>query len=207
MPDLSNYSPALLCLPVISALIGWVTNYIAIKMLFHPRQPIHLGLFTLQGILPRRQADIAAQLGRIVATDLLSSDDLIDRLTDGHSRELYLQFVDAEADKFIRQKLYPSVPLSRIFLRSRTINELKSMMVQELLDSLPELIKRLTDPETGSLDIQQLVEERVLGFSTDRLEKLLHDVLAKEFRFIELLGAILGFIIGSLQMLWIILVL
>ncbi len=203
MTDIAPYSIALFSLPFISALIGWLTNYLAIKMLFHPRQPIRMFFFTMQGILPRRQADIAVQLGRIVATDLLSSEDMIDRLTDANSRSVYREFVDAEAEKFIEQKLYPSVPLSRIFLRTKTVNRLKESLVDELLENLPELVNRLTDPDTGSLDIQVMVETQVRGFSTDRLEAMLHDILAKEFRFIEVLGAVLGFIIGTIQMLWI----
>lgn len=203
MIDFSAYPFALLSLPIISALIGWLTNYIAIKMLFHPRQPVRLGLFTLQGILPRRQADIALQLGRIVATDLLSSQDLVARLTNDTSRAVYRDFVDAEAEKFIHQKLYPSVPLSRLFLRTKTLARLKESLVEELLEKLPDMIARLTAPDTGSLDIQHMVETQVLAFSTDRLEKMLHEILAKEFRFIEVLGAVLGFIIGCVQMLWI----
>lgn len=203
MIDFNDYPLALLSLPFISGLIGWLTNYIAIKMLFHPRQPVRLGLFTLQGILPRRQADIALQLGKIVATDLLSSEDLVDRLTNDTSREVYREFVDAEAEKFIHRKLYPSVPLSRLFLRTKTLRHLKESLVEELLDKLPDMIGRLTAPDTGSLDIQHMVEAQVLAFSTDRLEKMLHEILAKEFRFIEVLGAVLGFIIGAVQMLWI----
>lgn len=203
MPTIEQYPIALFSLPLISALIGWLTNYIAIKMLFHPRRPLNLGLFTVQGILPRRQADIAVQLGRIVATDLLSSEDLVARLTNDNSRAVYRDFVDAEAEKFIVKKLYPSIPLSRVFLRTKTIARLKESLVDELLDKLPDMIARLTEPETGSLDIQQMVEAQVLAFSTDRLEKMLHEILSKEFRFIEVLGAVLGFVIGCIQMLWI----
>lgn len=194
---------ALLSLPLISALIGWVTNYVAIKMLFHPRKPLKLGFFTVQGILPRRQADIAIKLGRIVATDLLSSEQLINRLTNENSRAVYQDFIDTQAETFIHDKLFTSVPLAKMFLRPKRVEKLKAALVVEIIDNLPQLVERLTNQNNGALDVQQLVEEQVRGFSTDRLEKLLHDILAKEFRFIEALGAILGFLIGIVQMLWI----
>lgn len=190
----------LLSLPLITALIGWVTNYIAIKLLFHPRQPTRLLFFTLQGILPRRQPDIAIQLGRIVATDLLSSDDMIERLTNQRSQAIYTAFIDRESEHFIQKKLYKAIPISRLLLRSKTLAKLKTAFAEELIEQLPELVKQLTHAETGTLDVQQLVEDRVRAFPTDRLEKILFDILAKEFRFIELLGAVLGFIIGLLQL-------
>lgn len=200
MNDSSPISIAIYSLPLITALIGWVTNYIAIKMLFHPRNPVNILGYKLQGILPRRQPEIAVQLGRIVATDLLSSEDLINQLTNEHSRSIYAGFIDVQSEHFIREKLHRAVPVSRLLLRSKTLEKLKTAFAEELLEQLPTLIERLTRPKDGSLDVQQLVEARVRDFSTDRLEKILYDILAKEFRFVELLGAILGFIIGVLQL-------
>lgn len=205
MTTINQFSIAILLLPLITALIGWVTNYIAIKMLFHPRKPVKILFFTIQGILPRRQPDIAVQLGRIVATDLLSSKDLVTQLTNQDSKSVYKTFVDTQSEQFIREKLQKAAPVSRLLLRSKTLVKLKAAFVDELMVQLPALIEHLTEPEQGSLDIQQLVEDRVREFSTDRLEKILYDILAKEFRFIEILGAILGFIIGTLQLVFILL--
>lgn len=205
MNDINQFSIAIFSLPIITALIGWVTNYIAIKMLFHPRKPTKFLFFTVQGILPRRQPDIAVQLGRIVATDLLSSDDLIEQLTNERSRSVYQAFIDVQSEKFIREKLHRAIPVSRLLLRSKTLVKLKAAFADELIEQLPNLITRLTTPKAGSLDVQQLVEDRVRAFSTDKLEKMLYDILAKEFRFIEILGAVLGFIIGALQLAFILL--
>lgn len=200
MTDFDEFSIAIFSLPLITALIGWVTNYIAIKMLFHPRNPRKVMFFTLQGILPRRQADIAVQLGRIVGTELLSSEDLIEQLTNERSRAVYNEFIDKQSEKFIRDRLHKVVPISGLLLRSTALAKLKAAFADELIEQLPSLVENLTTPKAGALDIQQLVEDRVRAFSTDRLEKILYDILANEFRFIEILGAVLGFIIGALQL-------
>ncbi|GAB1263067.1 DUF445 domain-containing protein [Aurantivibrio plasticivorans] len=202
---LEQYSFALFSLPFITALIGWITNFIAIKMLFHPRRPVKVLGYTVQGILPRRQPDIATQLGVIVATDLLSSNDLSLQLTNDKSRKIHEVFIDNHTERFIREKLGKAVPVSNFLLRSRTLTKLKATFADELMVQLPELVEKLTQSNSGALDVRTLVEDRVKSFSTDRLEKMLYDILAKEFRFIELLGAVLGFIIGSLQLLFIIL--
>lgn len=206
MSGFDEYSIAIFSLPLITALIGWVTNFIAIKMLFHPRIPIKLLFFTVQGILPRRQSDIAVQLGGIVATDLLSSEDLIEQLTNEKSRSVYNTFIDSQSEKFIRDKLRKAVPVSSLLLRSSALAKLKLAFADELIEQLPALVTNLTTPKSGALDIQQLVEDRVRAFSTDRLEKMLYDILAKEFRFIEILGGVLGFLIGALQLIFILVV-
>ena len=66
----------LFLLPIIAATIGWFTNFIAVKMLFHPRKPLKIGFITMHGIFPKRQLEIANSVGRMVANDLLSSKDI-----------------------------------------------------------------------------------------------------------------------------------
>ena len=52
-------------LPFIGALIGWFTNYIAIKMLFHPRDEVRIFFIPIQGVFPRRQKDLPANSARL----------------------------------------------------------------------------------------------------------------------------------------------
>lgn len=78
---------ALLTLPLISALIGYITNVVAIRLLFWPQQPINFGFFKLQGVLPKRQADIAASVGELVEERLLSLDEVIDQVNTPEVRE------------------------------------------------------------------------------------------------------------------------
>ncbi len=66
----------LLLIPFISAFIGWFTNWIAIKMLFHPRHPKKILGVTLHGIFPKRQAVFAEKLGKMVSEELLSFEDI-----------------------------------------------------------------------------------------------------------------------------------
>ena len=51
----------------------------------------------------------------------------------------------------------------------------------------------------SQLDLEKIVTEKVYGFSSDKLEAILNQIMTKEFKFIEIIGAILGFIIGIVQ--------
>ena len=66
----------ILSIPLISAFIGWFTNWIAIKMLFHPRLPVKVLGLTFQGIFPKRQRQFAEKLGKLVSEELLSFKDI-----------------------------------------------------------------------------------------------------------------------------------
>ncbi|MFL0555888.1 DUF445 family protein [Paenibacillus barengoltzii] len=63
----------------VAAFVGGVTNHFAIKMLFHPRKPIHIGKFHVPftpGLIPKRRDDIAASLGQVVAEYLVTAEGL-----------------------------------------------------------------------------------------------------------------------------------
>lgn len=65
--------------PLIGAGIGYVTNWIAVKMLFRPLKPIQIGKFTLPftpGIIPKNKPRLADAIGTTISKDLLTDEDL-----------------------------------------------------------------------------------------------------------------------------------
>ena len=72
--------------PMIGALIGYCTNYIAVKMLFHPYKEVKLFGLTLPftpGVIPKNKPRLARAIGRAVADVLLTKEDLTGLITDG----------------------------------------------------------------------------------------------------------------------------
>ena len=65
-----------LIFPVVGALVGWFTNWLAIRMLFRPRQPARFLGWTFQGVIPRRHAQLADRIAETVENSLLTPEDL-----------------------------------------------------------------------------------------------------------------------------------
>jgi len=185
-------------LPFIAALIGWFTNFIAVKMLFHPREPINLLFFKVQGIFPKRQKVLAEKLGNMVANDLFSVDDLINQIKSTDDSQVMV-LVESKIDDFINKKLSTSMPMLAMFLNDDLKNKIKDALLGEISQVLPEIIENYGEQLKKSVDIKGIVTEKVLQFSTDKLEGILYSIMKKEFLFIEILGAVLGFLIGIIQ--------
>lgn len=189
----------LLLIPVISAFIGWVTNWVAIKMLFHPKQPVKVLGITFQGIFPKRQDQFAVKLGKLVSEQLLSFSDIESKLTNPANLQKMMPMVEQKIDDFLRIRLADTMPMISMFIGDKTIEKLKTAITNELESLFPALIKNYTSSLRQELDLEQIVTEKVKNFSSDQLEDILYQVMAREFRFVEIIGGVLGFLIGLLQ--------
>lgn len=86
----------LLLIVGIGAGIGWVTNYVAIKMLFRPYKEINLGLFKIQGLLPKRKHEIGESIAEVIQTELVSLQEILKSLDGEKLEKEMLQGVDFE---------------------------------------------------------------------------------------------------------------
>jgi len=186
-------------IPLISAFIGYITNLLAIKMLFHPRNPIKFPGFTLQGIFPKRQKQFAEKLGKLVSQELLSFEDIENQLTKSENLEKLSPLIESHLDHFLRNKLASEMPMISAFIGEKTIIKLKAVFLEELSALFPALMKQYSTQLKNDLDLEQIVVTKVASFSTDKLESLLLQIMSKEFRFVEIIGGVVGFLIGLVQ--------
>ena len=68
--------------PIVCAFIGWLTNYIAVKMLFYPKKPIRILGVRFQGVFPKRQQALAHNIGEMVQNELISHADITNIMQD-----------------------------------------------------------------------------------------------------------------------------
>lgn len=189
----------LILIPIISAFIGWFTNWIAIKMLFHPREPKRVLGFTFQGIFPKRQRQFAEKLGQLVSRELLSFDDIAGKIANPANLDKLLPQIESHLDDILRRKLNDEFPVISMFIGDGTITKLKAMFMVEMKVLLPGLMDKYVQNLRNELDLEKIVVEKVTGFSSDKMESILNQIMSKEFRFVEIIGGVLGFIIGLLQ--------
>ena len=189
----------LLIIPVISAFIGWVTNWVAIKMLFHPRVPRKILGITFQGIFPKRQQQFAEKLGKLVSNEFLSFTDIEEKISSPENLKKVMPLIEQHIDEFLRHKLSDEMPVISMFIGDKTINKMKGAFMKELQLIFPQLMKQFAGNLKTELDLEHIVINKVSNFSSDKLEELLYQIMSKEFRFVEIIGAVIGFIIGIVQ--------
>ncbi len=186
--------------PLIAAFTGWFTTWIAFYMLFHPRKAINVFGIKIQGIFPKRQHAFAAKLGAVVANELLHFDEIADKIKDPKELEKVMPSIEKHIDVFLNVRLKEKLPVISMFVGQGMLEKIKEGLIEEINLMLPEVIGNYADSLAEKIDVQKMVTDKVNNFSSDKLEEVLLAVMKKEFRFIELIGGVFGFLIGLIQM-------
>lgn len=189
----------LLLIVGIGAGIGWVTNYVAIKMLFRPYKEINLGLFKIQGLLPKRKHEIGESIAEVIQTELVSLQEILKSL-DGEKLEKEMSVV---IDKILEEKLQSEItrnfPMLAMFLSSEMLEKIKSVIKNSILENKDNIVEMFSNYLKENVDFKGIIVKNVDAFSLEKLEEVTYTLAAREFKHIEVIGAILGAIIGFVQ--------
>ncbi|MBK8975838.1 MAG: DUF445 family protein [Planctomycetes bacterium] len=188
-----------IAVPLIGGLIGYVTNRIAVKMIFRPIRPRRFLGLRIQGLIGRRQPELARSIGAVVSDHLVNHEDVIRSFAKVDLESLLADVLERGMAKKVAD--LRNLPLIGGFLTEERITELRHAIVREILKQKEVLIEKLEEAVEQGLDIEEMVRHKVEAFPVAKLEQLVLQVASKELRAIEILGGVLGLLIGVAQVL------
>jgi uncharacterized membrane protein YheB (UPF0754 family) len=187
--------------PFFSLFIGWFASWLGIKILFHPHEPKRIFGIRFHGIFPKRQKEFAQKAGKLAGAGFLSVADIEKKVSDPENLKKIMTMIESNVDYFIRVKLKTEMPILSTFIGDKTIISLKTVFMKEIEILFPQVMLEVATNVKTELDIENIVVKKIRGLSPDRLEKTLQEIMSKEFRMVKIMGAIIGFIIGVVQLL------
>jgi len=184
--------------PFLAAIIGWVTNYFAIKMLFRPRIEQNFYLFKLHGVFPKRQQELGYRLGRVVSRELFSMSEIKDKIDNEEIRGQVKAAILVELEAYLVDYTKTN-KLVAMFVNEKMIDNLKGTVSAKLDEMIPKMLGQFSS-KLEEIDVETIIAQKIHNFSHERLEQLLMSIINKELKLIEILGGVLGFLVGLLQL-------
>jgi uncharacterized membrane protein YheB (UPF0754 family) len=193
VPDLWTW----LTIPAIGGLIGWSTNWLAVKMIFRPIKPRRVLGIRVQGLVGRRQQELATAIGRVVGNHLVEHKDVVKSL----NKLDFAGILGGVLDKGLGPKIQElrGLPLIGGFLTEERVRDLRNSIVDGIMKHKEQVLDEVERGLAKGLDVPALVEKKVAAFAVEKLESLILEVAARELRAIEVLGGVLGVLIGLAQ--------
>ena len=142
----------LLVMILISGAIGWITNWVAIKMLFRPHREINFGLFKIQGLIPKRKAEIGSGIANIIQNELISVKDVISNIDREEFSKRLNKLIDEVLNKNLKKKVKEKFPFLQVFFTDK--------VAKDIGNAIKMLFRPHKEINFGLFKIQGLIPKR-----------------------------------------------
>jgi uncharacterized membrane protein YheB (UPF0754 family) len=188
-----------LSIPVVSALVGWITNIVAINMTFYPIKYKGVRPFGWQGIIPSKAKKMAETAVELWTTKLLDIGTQFSKIKPNKVAEEMAPSIDHLSKQIIDEVM--EAKLAKIW--EQTPQAIRQNIYDKVSENLPNIVEEMME-DVGSnfsnlLDLKSLAVSALVQNKT-LLNQMFLTCGAAEFKFIKKSGLYFGFLFGLIQM-------
>ena len=186
-------------LPIGGVVVGYLTNAIALRVIFEPINPHKIGPFTVQGLFLRRQPEVAGVYSRIIADDIVNLENIGDELMQGRQSDRTKRLIADRLRPAIDRSVGIAKPAVRIAVGTSEYDAIRNALAAE---AVGETMAPLSDPDfnrSQSDAIRRLLEDRMQTMPPEDFSEMLRTAVVEDEWMLIMLGAVLGFGAGVMQ--------
>jgi uncharacterized membrane protein YheB (UPF0754 family) len=194
------YFPAWWVLPAGGFAVGYITNFLALRLVFEPHEPINFGFFKLQGLLHKRKNEVAECFASVMANDVLSPDNMLATVTEGSSKDRMFDLVENRIGIVFEE--YKCDPMTAMLMPPERIMQAKEELLEQMRTNKPEpdgLIRSFVDKAVA---LRGQLSSKLQALDAQSFEGVLRPAFQEDEWKLFVTGAVLGTIAGILQLVY-----
>ncbi len=195
------YYPINWVLPLAGFFVGYLTNWLALKLIFNPREPKKVGPFVIHGLFHKRQMEVTAEFSKLTAGKVLNADNITKTVLGGETAEKIFAIVETHVRALIEE--YMKHPMAAMLVPPDQRQELEDELLQRIRDELPKEGGLLHTFAGKSVDIENSIGDRMKELPPDEFEGVLRPAFQQDEWKLILAGAALGCVAGVAQFVYI----
>lgn len=176
-------------LPVAGFLVGWITNYLALKVIFRPLEPKQICCFSLQGIFLKRQHEVSETFARVVCVEILHIKAIWEAIFDGPLSQNFFAMLRAHTLIFVEKLLAEVKPIAIAAMGAEKYSEMKESIAQKVVDKMPSIIDYSYEYSQEALDMETTIREKMQELPAPEFEGVLHPAFEEDEITLIFLGA------------------
>ncbi|MEU3625260.1 DUF445 domain-containing protein [Amycolatopsis coloradensis] len=189
-------------LPLFGIGIGWFTDWIALKMIFLPREPKRFfGFYTWQGVFQKRKDQVAADYGDMIAREIITIPNLLEAVLSGPKSDKLFTMITREVQRTIDAQASVVKPFVAMAVGSRKFQEMKRTAAAKAAARIPETIRHAEAYAVNALDVRNTIVDRMRQLNPLEFEQLLRPAFRQDEWKLIAVGAVIGGLVGELQVL------
>jgi uncharacterized membrane protein YheB (UPF0754 family) len=187
-------------LPILGVIVGYVTNWVALWMIYEPPDPYRIGPFRFQGLFVKRQPEVADVYARIVADEIVTVANFGGELLGGPQSDRTRYLIESSMRPAIDQAIGPARAAVRVAIGRREYDAIRESLAAEPVTSM---MTPLSDPEftrRQGATMRKLISERMREMPASDFADMLRTATREDEWLLLLHGAVLGFAGGLVHL-------
>jgi uncharacterized membrane protein YheB (UPF0754 family) len=194
------FTESTLVIPLFGLVVGLVSDWIALQMVFLPRKrTTYLGLFSWHGLFFKHRDRFIAGYARDIGRDILTPKVIMNALMGGALADRLFGMLRGEIDQAIKDELGLAAPVVTAAIGTKRYNEARDLVVARAREVMPLAAEQLDSYVTSALDIDNMVVKAFEKLEDDDFEAMIRPVFKDDEWLVVWLGGGLGFLVGELQ--------
>jgi uncharacterized membrane protein YheB (UPF0754 family) len=187
-------------MPAFGFAVGFLSDYIALNMLFRPVHPRKfLGFIPYQGLLHAQREKITRDYAKLLADDLFSPEILFDGILKGPGSDKLFALAAKEVEAAIDAQAGIAGPLVALAVGTKRYRALKDRVVQLVIERLPSTLLEAKDYATSVIDLENTIVEKMDQLTNEEYESILRPIFKDDEPLMITVGGVLGGVVGELQ--------
>ncbi len=187
-------------LPLFGLGIGWLTDWLALKMIFLPREPKRFfGFYNWQGVFQKRRDEVAADYGDMIAREIITVPNLLEAVLRGPKSDRLFSLISREVQKTIDAQASVVKPFVAIAVGTKRFQEMKQVAAAKAAERVPDTIRHAETYAINALDVRNTIVDRMRRLSPLEFEQLLRPAFRQDEWKLIAVGAVIGGLVGELQ--------
>ena len=188
-------------LPAAGATCGYVTNALALGVIFNPIEPFYVCGAKVHGLFLQRQAEVSEAFATMAAAHVITARRCWERILFGNRCERFEAMVRARATRAIDQQVGALRPFIPILVGAATFRAAREQAAEELIRELPSCIMSTYAYTEEAMDMQRLLASRMKKLPSSEFERVLHPAFEEDEWKLIAIGGLLGGMVGVFQLL------
>ena len=186
-------------LPLFGILVGYYTNFLALKLIFRPLNPIKIGKLHIQGMFMKRQVEVASEYSKIVASKIITIENIFEYIIRGPNSEKLQRIVQKQIENTINETAGILKSLVEISTGSKLFLHIRNIACFRFMQELPMNIRHVFGYAENALDLERILRDKMVGLPPVEFEEFLRPVFKEDETTLIIIGAVLGGLAGLLQ--------
>ncbi len=194
------FFPIYWILPLFGLLVGYATNWLALKLIFQPVEPIRIFGVKYQGLFIKRQNEVSDEYARMLAYEIFTFDRIFAAIVNGPTKDKFINLVAEHANKAIDDAVGISRPIIKLVAGKRNFERMKNIVVEKTIQELPKSVKPVFPYAEEAMDLETIFSSRMKALSPRDFVGFLRPVFQEDELKLIIVGAVLGMLAGLGQL-------